>query len=107
MLYDESNIDFQYHSRIECAAPRLSRRKSPQIKIPLQTSANLLDAIQAKLNLCHYRLPQRFLFLHWFRSSYNCLLGLPQQGCKCFRLFGLSQVGDCGDPSFLVDWLRI
>jgi hypothetical protein len=56
------------------------------IKPPLQTTANLLDAIQAKLNLCHYRLPQRFLFLYRIRSSYNRLLGLPQQGCKCFYL---------------------
>jgi hypothetical protein len=57
------------------------------IKSPLQTTANLLDAIQAKLDLCHYRLPQRFLFLYRIRSSYDCLLGLPQQGCKCFSFF--------------------
>jgi hypothetical protein len=65
------------------------------IKPPLSTTANLLDAIQAKLNLCHYRLPQRFLYR--IRSSYNRLLGLPQQGCKCFWSFGLRSVrGDCG-----------
>lgn len=29
-----------------------------------KTTANLLDAIQAKLDLCHYRLSQRFLILH-------------------------------------------
>ena len=48
----------------------------------LNTIANLLDAVQAKLDLCHDRLPQRFLFLHRIRSSHNCLLGLPQQGRK-------------------------
>ena len=59
------------------------------IKPPLRNTANLLDAIQAKLYLRHYRLPQRFLFLHRIRSSYNCLLGLPQQGCKYFCIFGV------------------
>jgi hypothetical protein len=71
------------------------------IKPPLSTTANLLDAIQAKLNLCHYRLPQRFLFLYRIRSSYNRLLGLPQQGCKCFYLhLGGRQSGivDCVVP---------
>jgi hypothetical protein len=77
------------------------------IKPPLQTTANLLDAIQAKLNLCHYRLPQRFLFLYRIRSSYNRLLGLPQQGCKCFSFFRVA-VCERGlwNLSFLLDSIR-